>query len=96
LVIKTLGPDWIRIWHPTTASTEWLTEGQAFSWSYDWLPAYATFLPPSVHVSLTRDIQKDWERETGCWREGGVYWGEELNHTTEKAWSSINHSILSP
>ncbi len=44
-------------------------------------------LAPSLpSVSSTGDTQEDLERETTCWRERGG---------REKAWSSINHSILS-
>ncbi len=45
------------------------------------------FLPS---VSSTGDTQEDWESDATCWPERGK---EEPNQA--KAWSSINHSILS-
>jgi hypothetical protein len=55
-----------------------------FSLSYDLAP----HPPPLPFVSSTGDTDKQ-RRERGRSGEGV---GEELNH--EKAWSSINHSIL--
>ncbi len=56
-------------------------------------------LPPSLpSVNSTCDTQEDWERETTCWRERGKEWGLSWgakSYDGEKAWSSINHSILS-
>ncbi len=51
---------------------------------------------PLPSVSSTCDTQEDWERETTCWQEtrGGDGGGAKLCDG-EKAWSSINHSLLS-
>jgi hypothetical protein len=43
-----------------------------------------------VPAPSTGDKEKDWERETTCRRQRGRGWGR-----SEKAWSSLNHSILS-
>ncbi len=52
--------------------------------------------PPLPPVRSTRDTQEDWEREhnllTG---ERGEGWGGAEWYDRKKAWSSINHSILS-
>ncbi len=58
------------------------------------LLAYLLF-PTILLVRLTGDKQKDYERETTCWRERGEgkRVGEEPDR--KKAWSSINHAILS-
>ncbi len=49
-------------------------------------------LPPHLpSVSSTGDAQEHWARETNCWREKGG----GTSKRGEKAWSSINHSILS-
>ncbi len=45
-------------------STEWFTEGHAFSRSYALLLAH-----PLPSISSTDDTQEDWERETSCERE---------------------------
>jgi hypothetical protein len=60
-----------------------------------WLLAHP--LPPFSPVSqLDKATQKNTVKERqvahGRWREGV---GEEPNHPIVKAWSSINHSILS-
>ncbi len=58
-----------------------------------WLLPTPSF-PPLPLVSSTGDTQKDWERETTCWRErrGG---GEGAkSYDGDKAFVSINHSIL--
>ncbi len=44
---------------------------------------------PSTHKKTEK------ERQLADRRGGGGGVGEEPNHTTKKAWSSINHSILS-
>jgi hypothetical protein len=55
--------------------------------------------PPSTVSKLdsTGYAQEDVERETTCWRERGDDVGEEgaTSYDGEKAWSSINHSIVS-
>ncbi len=62
-----------------------------------WLLAHP--LPPLPSAISTGDTQEDWERETTCWQERGVggAWGggEAYPDDGEKAWFSINHSILS-
>ncbi len=74
-------------------SIEWLKENQAISTSYDLAPP--PLLPPSPVSKPTGDIQEDRERETTCWRERGEgAWGGAKSYDGEKAWSSINHSIL--
>ncbi len=51
---------------------------------------------PVPSVSSTGDTQEDWERETICWQERGEGGGREAeSYDRKKAWSSINHSILS-
>ncbi len=56
-------------------------------------------LPPSPLLQLISsigDTQKDWERETTCWRERGEGGGRGVkSYDGETAWSSINNSILS-
>ncbi len=47
--------------------------------------------PPPPPVSWTGDTQEDWEWEKTCWCGGGC--GSKSNDS-ERAWSSINHSIL--
>ena len=60
-----------------------------------WLLAYP--LPPLPSVSSTDDSLEDrgnlltGEKKRG--KRGGQ--GEKLNHNRKKAWSSINHSVLS-
>ncbi len=56
-----------------------------------------TPLPTPLSPSSNSDTQEDWERRATCWQRGGVVRvGKEPDHTTAgKAWSSINHSILS-
>jgi hypothetical protein len=60
-----------------------------------WLLAHP--FPPLPSESSTGDKQEDRERETSCWREGGEGWGGRgaESYDRKKAWSSINHSILS-
>ncbi len=57
---------------------------ESIEWS--WLIPHRP--PPSV--SLTGDTQKDWERETTCWRwaEGRGGWGAKSYDC--KVWPSIN------
>ncbi len=50
-------------------------------------------LAPFSSVSSTGDTQEGWERKTSCGRDSGEG-GEAISHGGEKAWSSINHSIL--
>jgi hypothetical protein len=50
---------------------------------------------PLRSVSSTGDTQWDWEGETTCWEERGKGVGEEPIIRPQKAWSYINHSILS-
>jgi hypothetical protein len=52
--------------------------------------------PTPTSVSSAGDTHEYWERETTCWRERaeGVGRGAE-SYYLKKAWSSINHSILS-
>ncbi len=60
-----------------------------------WFGSSLTPSPPLLSVSSTNDTQEDWEREKIIWREGG---GDERGaklYGHERAWSSINHSILS-
>ncbi len=53
------------------------------------------FLTPSPVSRLDRgDEQEDWERETTCWRKGGGGRGAD-SYYRKKAWSCIEHSILS-
>ncbi len=59
---------------------------------------FGSFPPPPSPVSKLdrRHIQEDWERETTCWGRGGG--GKAIgakSYDGEKAWSSINQSILS-
>ncbi len=70
-------------------------EEQAYSPSYDLVPLPSP-PPPLPTVYSTGDTQEDWERETTCWRvkEYEVFEAPK-SHDCEKAWSSINHSILS-
>ncbi len=49
-------------------------------------------LQPSPSVRCTGDTQEDFERKTTCWRKRGR--GRSQITRREKAWSSINHSIL--
>ncbi len=72
----------------TAERIERFIEGQAFLRSND----SATCPLPSL--SWTGDTQKDWEREAICCRERGGGRGAE-SYDRKKAWSSINHSILS-
>ncbi len=52
--------------------------------------------PPLQSISLTSDTQEDWERETTYWQERGKGGGRGAESDDgKKAWSSINHSILS-
>ncbi len=44
---------------------------------------------PSVSSA---DTQKDWEKETSCWRERGR---NQIIWHWDKVWSCVNHSILS-
>ncbi len=84
----------ISVWHPAPESIKWFTEDQAFSPSYDVAPRP----PPSP--SPVSNIDR---RHTGRLRmrdklltgEGGRGWGEAYPDDGEKAWFSINHSILS-
>ncbi len=67
---------------------------QAFSTTYDMaLP------PPTAHPlpskSSTSDTQEDWEREDNLLMGWGRRWGMSQIIRCEKAWSSLNHSILS-
>jgi hypothetical protein len=78
----------------TSGSNQWFIEGQAFR-GVVWFGSSSP-PPPPPSVSLTGDTQEDWETETTCWRERGegvVHWAESYHG--QKAWSSINHSILS-
>ncbi len=75
-------------------SIEWFIEDYAFSPSYDLAPTPPIHPPPLPSGSSAGDTQEDWERETTCWRERGGCGGAK-SYDGEKAWSSINHSILS-
>ncbi len=67
-------------------------EDQAFSRSYDLAPSPP--LPPFPSVSLEGDTEEDWEREATCLQERRE--GEKAKSIDrKKAWSSINHWILS-
>ncbi len=71
-------------------SIEWFIEDQAIS------PSLDLALPPPPSVISTGDTQDDWETETTCRREiGGGGGGGAKSYDVEKAWSSINHSLLS-
>ncbi len=56
-------------------------------------PGFLELSPPPPPVSSTGDTQEDWERNT-CWRERERGAGAK-SYDDQKAWSSINHSILS-
>ncbi len=72
--------------------------GPGFSRSYDLIPRPPRLFHSPVSSS-TGDTQKDWERETTCWRERG--WGmgvgEEFRiiYDLKEPWTSVNHSTLS-
>ncbi len=68
-----------------------IIEDQASSLSYDLAPP--PFPPPLLSVSSTGDTEEDWEKRHYLSTEGGG--GEAKSYDGEKAWSSINHSILS-
>ncbi len=46
-------------------------------------------------LDWTGDTQEDWEREMICWRERGMGGRGAESYDRKKAWSYINHSILS-
>jgi hypothetical protein len=74
---------------------EWIIKDQAFSASYDFAPPPLPH-PPLPSVSSTGNTLEDWETETAWWQERG--WGGgggAKSYDGKKAWSSINHSILS-
>ncbi len=77
---------------PIAESIEWFTEDQASSPWYDLAPP-----PPSPisTVNSTGDTHEDLhvERDTTCCQEGGR--GIAKSYVGKKAWSSINHLILS-
>ncbi len=63
-----------------------------------WLGSSPTPFPPITSVSSNSDTQEDWERETTCSGEtglGGEGGGWAKSYDSKKAWSSINHSMLS-
>ncbi len=72
---------------PKQESIEWILKGQAFSWSYD-----GSSPTPSPASKLDR-------RHTGRQRKRDILsrgWvGEKPTYDPKKAWSTINHSILS-
>ncbi len=86
--LSDLWPDWLT----NPESIELFVEDQAFSPSYDWVLPH--LLPPpfsklSLFLSLHVSIGEITDRKGG--REGGG----ANSYDREKAWSSINHSILS-
>ncbi len=76
-------------------SMEWFIEGQAFSSSHDMAPSHPP--PPFSHQqagqATHRKAEKDWQLAVGWGRGGGG--GGTKSKDCEKAWSSINPSILS-
>ncbi len=74
----------------------WFIEDQAFSPSYDLALPPPLLSSPFPSISLSGDTQEDWERETTWWQEREVEGGGggAKSYEGEKAWCSINHSIL--
>ncbi len=60
-----------------------------------WLGS-STTPPPLPSVSSTGGIQEDWERGQLAGRRGGWVGEKPKTYGRKKAWSSTNHSILSP
>ncbi len=74
-------------------SIEWFIEVQAFLRSYD--SATRPLSPPPTPVSkLSQFLGLSVPRRSSFWRERGGGGGAKL-YDGEKAWSSINHPILS-
>ncbi len=68
----------------------------AFSRSNNFINLAPSPPGPSPLVSSTGDTQEDWKRETTCSRERGEGGGRGAeSYDRKKAWSSINHSMLS-
>jgi hypothetical protein len=72
-------------------SIERFIEYKAFSPSYDWAPRP----PPSPVSKLDGDTNTEKERQLAEGRVGGGGEGRAESNDSEKAWSSISHSILS-
>ncbi len=84
--------EWLR-YKVSPESIEWFIEDQGFSpWLYDLAP------PPSPPPLLS-PVSKLYRRHTGSLRMiDNLLTGERggaRSHDREKAWSSLNHSILS-
>jgi hypothetical protein len=77
-------------------SIEYFIEGQAFPPPYDLAPRPPLPPPSPVSKLVRRHTGRLRKRYNLLMGEGLKGLGEEQNHTTdEKAWSAINHSILS-
>ncbi len=64
--------------------------------TFEWFGSGPPPPAPLSSVCSTGDTQEDWERETICWGEMGEGGGRGAkSYDRKKAWSSINHSILS-
>ncbi len=76
--------------YDTLESIEWFIEDQAFSPSYDLAPCS---LPPPPSATCLSFSVFLCVADGAYWRESGVGWGAN-SYDGEKAWYSINHSIL--
>ncbi len=81
---------------PQPESTEWFIEDQAFSPSYDFVPPLpsSSLIPPANCLSFSvllchRSLPAYWRY---WWERGEV---GAKSYDSEKAWSSVNHFILS-
>ncbi len=74
-------------------SIEWFIEDHAFSLSYNRVRPHPH--PPISSASCLSFSAFLYVAGRAFWRERGVGRGRDLSYDDEKAWSSINHSILS-